>query len=113
MAQYDSPGFRGATPTGNLDQRSGTATGSVPSRTPSPDDATPSIETGLPGVGTVLPLAQQTSSGEGASPEQPGQVDASVLTPGPAEGYASTGAGRGHNIADQHRYPWQAAAGGQ
>lgn len=110
MAKYDQPGFRGATPVGNIDQRAGTASGSAPSRTPSPDDAVPGGNSGVPGVGTVLPLAQQANGAEGASPQQPGQNDASILTPGPAEGYTSTGSGRGSNLADQHRYPWQNGA---
>ena len=60
---------------------------------------------GRPGSGTAQPLS--AGPGESASTSLPGQTAVSVISPGPAEGYISTGAtGTGH--ADHWpRYDWQ------
>jgi hypothetical protein len=119
----DEPGFVSRLPGLDMDANTGamTATGSAPSRTPSPDNSVSGISSGIPGVGTVLPLSSQANGAEGASPQQPGQNDATVISPGSdasrtytasADGYVNSGAGDGHNFADQHRYDWQSKPGG-
>lgn len=102
----DEPGFRGATPVGDFDARTGTASGSDPSRTAPPDEAVPSVSTGIPGVGTVMPLAAQAGTGEGASPQQPGQNEG---FPGGDPGYSSTGA----SGSDSHTDAWTRKSGQQ
>lgn len=104
----DEPGFRGATPTGNLDQRSGTASGSNPSRTP-PDSVTGGPLIGGDPSGVLIDL---TEHGQSTSTTTPGENDPSAITPVPAESLTSTGAGDGHNLADQRRYDWQQKPGG-
>jgi hypothetical protein len=106
MAAYDSPGFVSHLPGVTMDAHDNamTASGSNPSRSSS-DAVALSGQSGIPGVGTVTPLAGQADPGS-AGVNQPGQNDASVIAPGPAQGYTSTGAGQGHNIASD-RYEWQ------
>jgi hypothetical protein len=87
------------------------ATGSVPSRTAPPDDALPDQMTGIPGVGATTPLAAQAGPGENASSIMPGQNDLGLPGASHDPGYADSGAGEGHNFADQHRYPWQQQPG--
>jgi hypothetical protein len=71
------------------------AAGSTGDRTPPPDEDVPAGQSGLPGVGTELPLTVQAGLGSSASTSQPGQTAASVISPGPAQDYADTGAGQG------------------
>lgn len=113
MSNYDSPGFMSRLPGLDMDAHDGamTATGSSPSRTPSPDNAVPAAQTGIPNVGTVMSLSAQTGPGEGASPNQPGQNDLGLPGASSDAGYADTGAGSGHNFTDQRRYDWQSKPG--
>ena len=121
MARYDEPGFVSKLPGLDLDARSYTASGSVPSRTEPPDSTIPpgSI-TGDPS-GISYELAGPDGSAKSASPQVPGQCDATVISPGAdqsntytasSDAYTSTGAGRGHNFTDQRRYDYQQKPGG-
>lgn len=103
--KYDENGFRGATPTGNLDQRSGTASGSNPSRTPPPDAAIdPNGVTGDPsGIAIELTIPGAHKSG---SSLVPGQNDGGLPGAGDLASNTTTGAGQGHGDA-WDRYDWQ------
>jgi hypothetical protein len=94
------PGITAPTGTG--------APGSQGDRTSPPDDDTPAGISGLPSIGTIMPVRLQTSMGEGTSTSQPGQTSSSVISPGPAEDYTSKGPmpDRGH-VDHWHRYDWQ------
>lgn len=68
---------------------------------------------GLPGVGTVMPVGSQADPGTGTV-NQPGQTAESVISPGPAQDYADTGAGGGRARVDSgRRFDWQQSPGGQ
>jgi hypothetical protein len=119
----DEPGFVSQLPGLNLDARSYTASGSAPSRTPAPNAPVPDGVSGIPGTGTVMPLAAQAGPGEGTSTEMPGQTSGSVIMAesdetanglavrGETQGFTNTGAGEGHADAWE-RYDWQQAPGG-
>lgn len=90
------------------------AAGSTASRTRPPDTGIPHIDSGIPGTGTALPLFAQTGRGESASLNQPGQNDTSIMSPGPADEYASHGPYDSGGHADHwRRYSWQALAEGE
>ena len=87
------------------------AGGSAASRTPPPDRAVPDSDSGQPS-GMISPLSAMTIDGRSASPELAGQLgDSTPITPGTADDYGDSGAGHGHNFADQFRYPWQSKPG--
>jgi hypothetical protein len=121
MAKYDEPGFVSKLPGLDLDARSYTASGSAPSRTPPPDAAIPADAiTGDPS-GISYELSGPPGSHKSASTAQPGQNDATVISPGAeqshrytasADAYTNTGAGDGHNFTDQRRFDWQQKPGG-
>lgn len=111
MAAYDSPGFRGATPTGNLDQRSGTAPGLLSGGAARASGSQ---------VGQVTVRNPFDSTADPGDAVSVGSADTSVAdgtsSPSPlfpsTDGLTGTGAGDGHNLADQHRYGWQTKPGG-
>lgn len=72
------------------------AAGTSPDRTPPGDGGVPASSSGLPGVGTEMPLSFQAGLGSSASTVQPGQNAASIIAPGPSADYVDTGAGQGH-----------------
>ena len=120
MARYDEYGFRGATPAGDFDQRTGTAPGSSPSRTEPPDAAIDPAAITAAGDGITYELAGPPGSAKSASPQVPGQCDATVISPGAdqsntytasSDAYTNTGAGGGHADA-RERYDWQQKPGG-
>ena len=121
MAKYDEYGFQGATPVGDFDQRTGTAPGSSPSRTEPPDaHIDPSAVTGDPS-GISYELIGPPGSAKSASPQMPGQNDATVISPGADQGniytassdaYTSTGAGQGHADHWTRKPGQQTASGG-
>lgn len=82
------------------------AAGSTAPRTLPPDRDLPAGQwSGRPGSGTAQPLS--AGPGESASTSLPGQTAVSIISPGPAEGYISTGA-TGTDHADHWpRYDWQ------
>ena len=111
----DEPGFVSQTPAGPFasHDQGMTAAGTTPDRATPPDDTAPSMQTGIPGVGTAMSLSAQTGPGEGSSPQLPGQNDASVIAPGPAQEYTSTGASGSSSLADHWpRKPGQQLPGG-
>jgi hypothetical protein len=112
-AAYDSPGYVSRLPGLSMDAHDSamTAAGSSPSRS-SPGAVPLTGESGLQGVGTVMSLKSQADPGSDTV-NQPGQTGESVISVGPEEDYAYTGAGQGEAIVDtSHRYDWQQKAQG-
>jgi hypothetical protein len=112
MAKYDSVGFTARTPAGDFNPH---ASGSAPSRTPPPDAAIPADMITAATDGVTYEAAGPPGSHKSASTAQPGQNDATVISPGAeqshrytasADAYTSTGAGGGHADAWE-RYEWQ------
>jgi len=79
------------------------ASGSYPSSPDvSPGAAVPSGDSGIPGVGTTVPLSSQAGPGHSTSTAPPGTTATSAISPGPYEGYVSTGAGGGNANPNPH-----------